>query len=207
MTVFEFLYRINRRFKIKISSIANRICTYFILKGNGINFKNFKSNGVPFISVSKKGKCEIGFDFKMNNGLKGNPIGRPQPCTLVVDNNAFLKIGNNVGMSSTAIVCHSKIEIGNNVKIGGGACIYDTDFHALYAEKRLNNKTDRLNKIDKPILISNNVFIGAHSTILKGVTIGENSIVGACSVVSKNIPPNEVWAGNPIKFIKKLEFD
>ena len=55
------------------------------------------------------------------------------------------------------------------------------------------------------MIIEDNVFIGAHSTILKGVTIGQNSIIGACSVVTKNIPPNEIWAGNPAKFIKKLE--
>ena len=55
------------------------------------------------------------------------------------------------------------------------------------------------------MIIEDNVFIGAHSTILKGVRISKNSIVGACSVVSKNIPPNEIWAGNPIKFIKKID--
>ncbi|MEC9302827.1 MAG: acyltransferase [Bacteroidota bacterium] len=204
MTLFEFIFRLLRRIKIEIISIINRMYTYFILKGNGINFKNFKSNGVPFVAVSKNGNFEIGIDFKMNNGLIGNPIGRPQPCTFVVDSNAHLKIGNNVGISSTAIVCHLSIQIGDNVKIGGGTCIYDTDFHALDKKKRMNSKTDMLNKADKPVIIGNNVFIGAHSTILKGVIIGENSIIGACSVVSKSIPSNEIWAGNPIKFIKKL---
>jgi acetyltransferase-like isoleucine patch superfamily enzyme len=52
------------------------------------------------------------------------------------------------------------------------------------------------------IKIGNNVFIGAHSTILKGVTIGENAIVGACSVVTKSIPANQIWGGNPARFIK-----
>ena len=47
-------------------------------------------------------------------------------------------------------------------------------------------------------------FIGAHSTILKVVTIGENSIIGAGSVISKSIPANEIWAGNPVKFIKNI---
>ena len=53
--------------------------------------------------------------------------------------------------------------------------------------------------------IKDNAFIGSHSTILKGVTIGENAVIGACSLVSKDIPANEIWAGNPIKFIKKID--
>ena len=49
-----------------------------------------------------------------------------------------------------------------------------------------------------------NIFIGAHTTIIKGVFIGKKSIIGACSIISKNIPDNEVWAGNPAKFIRKM---
>ena len=204
MTLFELIYRVLRRLKITISNIFDRVVTYIDLKGNGVKFKDFKTNGRPFIRRSKNGVFEIDSGFKMNNGLKGNPIGRPQPCTFIINNNAYLKIGQNVGISSTAIVCHIKTEIGDNVKIGGGTCIYDTDFHVLDSKKRSNSLLDRIEKIDKPICIKDNVFIGAHSTILKGVTIGENSIIGACSVVSKNIPSDQIWAGNPIKFIKKL---
>lgn len=83
--------------------------------------------------------------------------------------------------------------------IGGNTVIYVADFHSHDSTHRQDSKLDR----EAPVVIEGNVFIGAHSTILKGVTIGENSIVGACSIVSKNIPPNEVWAGNPDVFIKK----
>ena len=55
-----------------------------------------------------------------------------------------------------------------------------------------------------PVVIENNVFIGAHCIILKGVSIGENSIIGAGSVVTKNVPANQIWAGNPAKFIRKI---
>jgi acetyltransferase-like isoleucine patch superfamily enzyme len=64
---------------------------------------------------------------------------------------------------------------------------------------------DKINAQSAPVKIEDNVFIGAHSTILKGVTIGENSIVGACSVVVKSIPANEIWAGNPAKLIRKVK--
>jgi acetyltransferase-like isoleucine patch superfamily enzyme len=139
----------------------------------------------------------------MNNGNMGNPIGRPQKCIFFVDRGATLTIGENVGISSTAIVAHQQIAIGNNVKIGGGVCIYDTDFHSLNPESRKHKETDKPQTRNKPVVIGDNVFIGAHSTLLKGVSIGENVIIGACSVVTKSIPPNEIWAGNPAVFIKK----
>ena len=138
----------------------------------------------------------------MNNNLKGNPIGRWQKSVIVVGPDAVLAIGNNVGMSFTAINCKKSINIGNNVMIGGGTCIYDSDFHPL-------NPADRNNKVDNAIatgdiIIEDNAFIGANSTILKGVSIGKNSIIGACSLVVKDIPPNQIWGGNPAKFIKDL---
>jgi acetyltransferase-like isoleucine patch superfamily enzyme len=58
--------------------------------------------------------------------------------------------------------------------------------------------------VSEPIVIGDDVFIGANSIVLKGVNIGDRSIIGAGSVVSKNIPADEIWAGNPIKFIKRI---
>ena len=55
-----------------------------------------------------------------------------------------------------------------------------------------------------PVVIKDNAFIGAKVIVLKGVTIGENSIIGAGSVVTRSVPDNEIWAGNPAKFIRKV---
>jgi acetyltransferase-like isoleucine patch superfamily enzyme len=178
-----------------------------VLYCNNVRFQKIHSKGVPFVKVARGGKCTIGNNFRINNTIQSNPIGRVQRCIFVVKQGANLKIGNNVGVSATAIVAHHNITIGDNVKIGGGVCIYDTDFHAVNPKIRNNRKTDFETKRKRPVIIENNVFIGAHSTLLKGVTIGENSVIGACSVVTKNIPPNEIWAGNPAAFIKKLQFD
>ena len=57
----------------------------------------------------------------------------------------------------------------------------------------------------EPITIGNHVFIGTNTTILKGVSIGENAVIGACSLVTRDIPPSEIWGGVPAKFIKKIE--
>jgi len=204
-TIFYLLVKAKRKLINTITHYFEQVYCKSIFYGQNVKFHNFKTNGLPYIMVAIGGKFSIGENFKFNNGLKGNPIGRPQKCTFIVDKDAELIIGDNVGISQTAIVCHSCITIENNVKIGGGVCIYDTDFHALDSKKRNNPQQDMANKIKKPVLIKENAFIGAHSTILKGVTIGVNSIIGSCSVVTKNIPDNEIWAGNPAKFIKTVK--
>lgn len=172
---------------------------------NNVQHKTIKSFGVPYIAVAQNGLCSIGENFRMSNGGRFNPIGFPQPCQIVVTDNAKLIIGNNVGISQTAIICHHSITIGDFVKIGGGVKIYDTNFHSLNPEIRRHRELDMKEKKCRPVNIEHDVFIGAGSIILSGVTIGANSIVAAGSVVSKCIPANEIWGGNPAKFIKKLE--
>jgi len=205
MTIFSYVFRTIRKLSSSIENNFSSIISLIILNGNGVKFdKGLKSNGIPKVDIWRYGSMNIGQSFKMNNGNNYNMIGRQQPCYFVVRNEAKLSIGNNVGISSTAIICSNKITIGNNVKIGGNTVIYDTDFHSLNAEFRLDFKKDQANTASAPVNIGNNVFIGAHSTILKGVTIGDDSIIGAGSVVSKSVPSKEVWAGNPAKFIRVI---
>ncbi len=171
---------------------------------NGVSFSSgLYALGKVKVIVTRRGKLIIGQNFTMNSGNNYNIIGRQQKMIFWVEGK--LKIGNNVGMSSTAIICNYDIEIGDNVKIGGNTVIYDTDFHSLNASIRADKNLDKLNAKCGKVLVKDNVFIGSHSTILKGVTIGENSIIGACSLVSKDIPDNEIWAGNPAKLIKKID--
>ena len=170
---------------------------------NGVNFAdNLKVYGTIKVHVTRRGKVHIGNNFSINSGGKFNIIGRQQKNTFWIEGQ--LIIGNNVGMSSTAIVCKHDIEIGDNVTIGGNTVIYDTDFHAIDSAVRTNKLQDGQHAKWGKVKINNNVFIGAHTSILKGVTIGENAIIGACSVVTKNIPANEMWAGNPAKFIRTI---
>ena len=97
---------------------------------------------------------------------------------------------------------NNKIYIGKRVLIGGWTNIYDTDFHPIHYLDRKENPND--GKTD-PILIDDDVFIGAHTIILKGTKIGKGSVIGAGSVVAKDIPPNQIWAGNPVRFIRNLD--
>lgn len=201
--IFYLLYKSINRLLTKITRSLSHIYTWFIFNGNNIRFTHFKTTGIPYIMVARGGKCIIGKNFAMNNGIKGNPIGCYQKCTIFVDRGAELTIGNNVGISQTALICTKRITIEDHVKIGGGVCIYDTDFHSLNPNIRKSIE-DIKHRQQKEVLIKENAFIGAHSIILKGVTIGENSIIGAGSVVTKSIPNNEIWAGNPARFIKTI---
>ena len=188
-----------------VLNISDHIATYLVLYSNNAEFSTFVSKGIPKVNISSEGICLIGENFRMNNRELSNPIGRFHRCSIIVSGEGQLTIGNNVGMSSTGLVCHHKIVIGDNVRIGGNVVIYDTDFHSLNAEDRLNLQKDQLHTKKAPVIIQDNVFVGAHSTILKGVTVGENSVIGACSVVTKDVPPNEIWAGNPAKFLKTTQ--
>lgn len=206
MRIIALFFRCVRRLLRNLLSILYFLRLKWSLFLNQVDYgKRLQSNGLPYICVSpSSGYLKIGDDFTMNNGTRHNPIGFPQPCILYVDANASLVIGNRVGISQASIICHYNIVIGDDVKIGGGVKIYDTDFHSLTPMDRLNHKLDMTNKKKEKVIIGNNVLIGAGSLILKGVSIGDNSVIGAGSVVTNNVPSNQVWGGNPAKMIKQL---
>ncbi|EMI41654.1 transferase hexapeptide repeat containing protein [Rhodopirellula sp. SWK7] len=87
------------------------------------------------------------------------------------------------------------MSIGDRCLIGDGVTIFDSDFHGIHPDQRhqLGNHS--------PVSISNNVWLGSRVMVLKGVSIGENSIVAAMSVVTKDIPANVIAAGNPARVI------
>lgn len=186
---------------------------FLIKKITGIfNILRFKYNKIEYgknlrvlgdIGLDIKGKLIIGENFRCISGGLLNPMGRNVKSFLKVSKNANLTIGNNVGISSCVIWCANNIIIEDNIRIGAMTIITDTDAHSLNAELRKNWETDTINAKTKPIHIKENVFIGTSCIICKGVEIGRNSIIGAGSVVTHNIPDNEIWAGNPAKFIKK----
>lgn len=198
-----YFYKFLKRLLNFIEQPLHKLVCIYILKGNNVHYHSFHSNGIPYIMVARGGKFSIGENFSMNNGIKGNPIGCYDRCTFFVDRGAVLKIGDNVGISQSAIVCQKEITIGNNVKIGGGVKIYDTDFHSLDPLLR-TSKEDFQHRKKAPVIIKDNAFIGAFSIILKGVTIGENSIIGVGSIVTHSVPDNQIWAGNPAKFIRNI---
>jgi acetyltransferase-like isoleucine patch superfamily enzyme len=110
-------------------------------------------------------------------------------------------MGHHFGMTGGSIVCEEQITIGDRVIVGCNTIITDTDFHPLQPAVRRERPIDGATA---PIFIEDDVFIGMNALILKGVTLGAGCIVGAGSVVTKNVPPNTIVGGNPAKIIRRL---
>lgn len=133
----------------------------------------------------------------------------------------MITIGNHSYIGGGMFICRSSIEIGENVTIAWGCSFYDHDSHSLDYMKRRKDIDDELNDIrhgrnfiankdwsnvnSKPIKICNDSWIGMNVIILKGVTVGEGAIVGAGSVVTKDVPAWTVVAGNPAVVVKTLD--
>lgn len=179
-------------------NIIHSVCSIFykavasiagVKYGSGLSF-----NGRILIDRFKYSTIKIGDNCTFNSHSLFNPRGIKQCILHTATDFAKIEIGNNCGFSGVSIVCWNSVKIGNNVMIGADTCIGDTDDHP-----------ERLGTATAPVDIKDNVFIGMHCLILKGVTIGENSIIGAGSVVTKDIPANCVAAGVPCKVIKYLD--
>ncbi|WP_298881815.1 acyltransferase [uncultured Polaribacter sp.] len=186
----------------------NKLYTlYNILKFKSKNVKigkKFRIKGKVGLNISNSSYVQFGDNFVMLSGKMFNILSRNIQSGIRVDKNATLKVGNNVGISSVSIWSSKKIVIGNNVKIGADVIIFDSDMHSLNYLERRDFTTDAKNAKKKPIIIGNDVFIGTRSIITKGVEIGDKVIIAAGSIVTKSIPSNEIWGGNPAKFIKKI---
>jgi acetyltransferase-like isoleucine patch superfamily enzyme len=110
-----------------------------------------------------------------------------------------IRIGNAVLMSpGSRISASDEIAIGDGVMMANGVYVTDSDWHTVY------DRTERA-AAPTPVYIGRNVWLGDHATVLKGVTIGENSVVAARSVVTKDVPANVIVAGNPARVVRELD--
>ncbi len=114
---------------------------------------------------------------------------------------AKLSIGSRFSMNKfSRIVAHENIEIGDHVTIGQMVSILDHDHDYKFEDENL--KLDGY--CSAPIRIGDNIWIGDKCTILKGVEIGSNAIIGANSLINKDVPSNVVVGGNPFRILKRL---
>lgn len=203
--IVNIIFRCSKKIFRKLFGKICNVIFLFSCWRNGIEVgKNVRTwKAVPILRISKNAEKIVFHDnVTFNNYLN---VAWSTKCLIEVEANAKLIIGKNSGMSGGMIYCAESIIIGEYVNIGGGTKIYDTNFHSLnWKDRRFPLSLDRQNTKTAPVIIDDDVFIGANCIIGKGVHIGEHSIIAAGSVVVKDIPSNEVWGGNPAQFIKRI---
>lgn len=169
-----------------------RIKVFFLRKRVKIG-KNFRVRGK--LVITGPGSVIIGDDVLID--------GRGQAVTpFTYSKEATITIGDHSFINGTRFGCVEEIIIGPYAIIGD-ARLLDTDFHSL----ETNRWAKEAKALHGPIRIGRNVWIASGAVILKGVQIGDNSVVGFNAVVTKDVPPNCVTAGNPAKVVRKLDVD
>ena len=158
-------------------------------------FRHFRSLQNPGLVIGANSSCYSGCSFS---------IGKNGKCT----------VGDYTLLNGALVMAEELIEIGNYCIISWNVGIADSDFHpidpvlrhqdAMALSPFAENRPPRPPIRTAPVRIKDNVWIGMGAVILKGVTIGENSVVAAGAIVTKNVPPNTIVAGNPAKIVKRL---
>jgi acetyltransferase-like isoleucine patch superfamily enzyme len=169
--------------------------TLIKLKFNNVKF-HYRVLGNHFY-INNKGKIFLSEKVNLNSYPDGS-CHRTALSTYYPESEIL--IGSNCNLNGTIIHCNEKVIIGNYCMFGPGTIICDNDSHKVV----IDNKERNTKAVSKPIIIEDNVWIGMNCLIMKGVTIGKNSIVAAGSLVVKNVEPNSLYGGHPAEFIKKL---
>jgi acetyltransferase-like isoleucine patch superfamily enzyme len=127
------------------------------------------------------------------------------------ENGGEIRIGSRTFIGRSNLICYRNLVIGDDVIMSWGVTVVDHDSHSIEWEKRQNDvhdwnrgRKDWHHIAHAPVAISNKAWIGFNVSILKGVTIGEGAVIGACSVVTRDIPPYTLAAGNPARVIRTL---
>lgn len=154
-------------------------------------------NGMPYVRRKGSGRIILGDHVNINASRWGNWLGTPGAMILSAEDGAVLELKAGSGVSSSQLIANVGIQIGEGSMIGAGCLICDSDMH----EVPLGSGNA---KATAPIRIGKQVFIGARSIILKGVNIGDCAVIGAGSVVTKNVPSKALVAGNPAVVVRML---
>lgn len=165
--------------------------------------KRWRVFGMPIIQRCRGSSIVLGDDLSLRSWPASNPLAPNHPVVLATrTRGAVIRVGNDCGFTGATLVAAERIEIGNHVLLGANVTITDTDFHPIDpAERRVAINNGR----HKPVVLEDDVFVGMGSIILKGVTLGRASVVGAGSVVTGDVPPRVLVAGNPARIIRNLQ--
>lgn len=159
----------------------------------------WRLHGVPVIERSRGSTLRIGDRLGLRSSLVSNPLAPSHPVVLCTwQPQSELIIGDDFAMTGGVICAAHSIRIGDRVAVGANCTIIDTDFHPLDPAERRRHPNDAA---VAPVVIEDDVFIGMHSLVLKGVRLGRGCVIGAGSVVTRDVPAETVSAGNPARVV------
>jgi acetyltransferase-like isoleucine patch superfamily enzyme len=190
----------------KISTPISTVKTKLILLSLGCRYgKNLEVDGKLIIRIHRRGAIRLGNNVRVKSRFMSNPVGMTNPTIFHCIGEGSITFGDNSGCSAAVLSSQSGINIGDNVNIGANVRLFDHDFHSIDFLARRDAIADRASRRTMPIVIGNDVFIGTNAIILKGVSVGDRSVIGAGAVVSlKEIPPDSLVIGNPAEVVKSL---
>lgn len=157
--------------------------------------------GQPLIQMARGSTIIIDDGCVLCSHSAFTAMGVIRPVTLkTLLPGACLRLGRDVGISGAVICAAKSIEVGPDCLLGSGCIIIDTDFHSINPNGRRNSPlTEAVHRV---VNVGANVFIGAGALVCKGVTLGNDAVVGAMSVVTKNVPVGCIVAGSPAKIVR-----
>jgi acetyltransferase-like isoleucine patch superfamily enzyme len=163
---------------------------------------SWRIHGVPIIQKHRQSLMRFGPGLGLRSSVRSNPLAPNHPVVLATwQEGAHLEIGSNFAMTGGTICAVERIVIGNNVAVGANTTITDADFHAVDSKQR---RSESFGGSTAPIVIEDDVFIGMNCLVLKGVRIGQGSVIGAGSVIAADVPPHVIAVGNPARVIREL---
>ena len=159
--------------------------------------------GLPMIQRYRGSRIELGAGVVLRSWRSSNPLAPNHAVVLATRSaSAVLTIGPGSGLTGVTVVAEERVEIGERVFVGANTTIVDTNFHPLDPDVRRATPSAGQHR---PVRIEDDVFIGMNALILKGVTIGQGAVVGAGSVVVRDVPAYAVVSGNPAVVVRQME--
>lgn len=188
--------------------VSRQYLTLTFLRRHGVTAdRSVRLNGLPLVSMAAGSSIVLGKSVVLTSRNSHNTLEARGPVILrTLVGGAEILIGDNSGLSSSTISAMVGVSIGSRTLLGGGVVVTDTDHHYVDISPS-SRRFAGLPPVSAcaAVTIEDDVFVGARAIVLKGVTIGRGSVIGAGSVVNNSIPPGVVAAGNPARVLRELD--
>lgn len=159
--------------------------------------KNCFIDGKPYLRLARGSKVRIGNNVTLISDRRHNPLLEQPVSIRTLSKEAVIELAGNVGISGSNLVCCNRISIGEYTIIGPGTLIYDSEGHDYSPEVGWSQRKVRTGR---PISIGAKCFIGGRCMIMSGITIGDNCVIAAGSVITQDVPAGHKASGNPATF-------